>query len=120
MAVVRQSFKPEYLNRLDEIVMIDALTPEELSRIVDLQIQELDRRLAARRISLDVTEKAHRWLGSTGYDPAYGARPLRRLVQTAIGDKLARMLLAGEVLDGSTVTVDVDESGRELTVRPAG
>jgi ATP-dependent Clp protease ATP-binding subunit ClpB len=120
MAVVRQSFKPEFLNRLDEIVMFDALTPEELSRIVDLQIQELDRRLAARRISLDVTEKAHRWLGSTGYDPAYGARPLRRLVQTAIGDKLARMLLAGEVLDGSTVTVDVDESGRELTVRPAG
>jgi ATP-dependent Clp protease ATP-binding subunit ClpB len=119
MAVVRQSFKPEFLNRLDEIVMFDALTPEELSRIVDLQIQELDRRLAARRISLDVTEKAHRWLGSTGYDPAYGARPLRRLVQTAIGDKLARMLLAGEVLDGSTVVVDVEEAGREPSLRTA-
>jgi ATP-dependent Clp protease ATP-binding subunit ClpB len=116
MAVVRQAFKPEFLNRLDEIVMFDALTPAELSRIVDLQIAELDRRLAVRRISITVTEAAHEWLSRTGYDPAYGARPLRRLVQTAIGDPLARMLLSGEVLDGSQVVVDVDVSGDGLVL----
>jgi ATP-dependent Clp protease ATP-binding subunit ClpB len=114
MSVVRQAFKPEFLNRLDEIVMFDALTQDELSHIVDLQIAELGRRLAARRITVDVTEAAHRWLSQTGYDPAYGARPLRRLVQTAIGDPLARMLLGGDVLDGNTVTVDVDPSGDGL------
>jgi ATP-dependent Clp protease ATP-binding subunit ClpB len=114
MAVVRASFKPEFLNRLDEIVMFDALTQDELSHIVDLQIAELGRRLAVRRITVDVTEAAHRWLSRTGFDPAYGARPLRRLVQTAIGDPLARMLLGGEVLDGSAVSVDVDASGEGL------
>jgi ATP-dependent Clp protease ATP-binding subunit ClpB len=119
MSVVRQAFKPEFLNRLDEIVMFDALTPEELSHIVDLQIAELNRRLAARRITVEVTEAAHSWLSLTGYDPAYGARPLRRLVQSVIGDPLARLLLSGEVLDGSTVVVDVDESGEGLTLRPA-
>jgi ATP-dependent Clp protease ATP-binding subunit ClpB len=118
MSVVRQSFKPEFLNRLDEIVLFDALTPEELSHIVDLQIADLDRRLAVRRISVELTEAAHRWLAQTGYDPAYGARPLRRLVQTAIGDPLARMLLSGEVTDGSTVRVDVDESGHSLVLTP--
>ncbi len=117
MAVVRQSFKPEFLNRLDEIVMFDALSPDELSKIVDLQVAELGRRLAARRITLDVTEAAHKWLSSVGYDPVYGARPLRRLVQTAIGDPLARMLLSGEVLDGSHLQADVDGSGDALTLR---
>ncbi len=116
MAVVRQSFKPEFLNRLDEIVMFDALSPEELSHIVDLQIAELGRRLAVRRIGIEVTEAAHQWLARTGFDPAYGARPLRRLVQTAIGDPLARLLLSGEVLDGTRVVVDVDESGTGLTL----
>ncbi len=119
MGVVRQSFKPEFLNRLDEVVMFDALTPDELSHIVDLQVAELGRRLAVRRISVDVTEKAHEWLSRTGFDPAYGARPLRRLVQTAIGDPLARMLLGGEVKDGSSVTVDVAEDGESLTLTPA-
>lgn len=119
MSVVRQSFKPEFLNRLDEIVMFDALSQDELAHIVDLQIAELDRRLAARRIAVDVSESAHQWLARTGFDPAYGARPLRRLVQTAIGDPLARMLLAGEVLDGSTVRVDVDPSGEGLVLAPA-
>jgi ATP-dependent Clp protease ATP-binding subunit ClpB len=114
MSVVRQAFKPEFLNRLDEIVMFEALTEDELSHIVDLQIAELGRRLAVRRITLDVTEAAHKWLASTGYDPAYGARPLRRLVQSAIGDPLARLLLSGEVLDGSTVTVDVADGGDGL------
>jgi ATP-dependent Clp protease ATP-binding subunit ClpB len=119
MSVVRQSFKPEFLNRLDEIVLFDALSPDELTHIVDLQIAELGRRLAVRRISIDVTPEAHRWLSRTGYDPVYGARPLRRLVQTAIGDALARMLLAGEVLDGSAVTVDVDPSGDGLMLTTA-
>ncbi|HEX4976627.1 MAG TPA: AAA family ATPase, partial [Nocardioides sp.] len=118
MSVVRQSFKPEFLNRLDEIVMFDALTPGELSHIVDLQIAELGKRLAVRRITVEVSEGAHEWLARTGFDPAYGARPLRRLVQTAIGDPLARMLLGGEVLDGSTVVVDVDESGEGLRLTP--
>ena len=114
MSVVRSSFKPEFLNRLDEIVLFDALSRDELTHIVDLQIAQLARRLTARRITVDVTPAAHEWLSRTGYDPAYGARPLRRLVQTAIGDPLARMLLGGEVLDGSTVTVDVDPSGEGL------
>jgi ATP-dependent Clp protease ATP-binding subunit ClpB len=114
MSVVRQSFKPEFLNRLDEIVLFDALSPDELTHIVDLQIAELGRRLAVRRISIELTPEAHRWLSRTGYDPVYGARPLRRLVQTAIGDPLARMLLAGEVLDGNAVTVDVDPTGDGL------
>jgi ATP-dependent Clp protease ATP-binding subunit ClpB len=108
MAEVRQAFRPEFLNRLDEIVLFDALSTEELSHIVDLQVAELGRRLAVRRIGVEVTRAAHDWLSLTGYDPAYGARPLRRLVQTAIGDPLARMLLAGEVLDGGSVLVDVD------------
>ncbi len=119
MAVVRQSFKPEFLNRLDEIVMFDALTQAQLSHIVDLQVAELNKRLVVRRIAVTVTEAAHKWLSRTGYDPAYGARPLRRLVQTAIGDPLARLLLSGEVLDGSQVVVDVDESGEGLTLQPA-
>jgi ATP-dependent Clp protease ATP-binding subunit ClpB len=119
MAVVRQAFKPEFLNRLDEIVMFDALTQDELSHIVDLQIAELGRRLAVRRITVTVTDAAHRWLALTGYDPAYGARPLRRLVQTSIGDPLARMLLAGDVLDGGSVTVDVDPSGDGLLLTAA-
>jgi len=119
MSIVRQSFKPEFLNRLDEIVLFDALTRDELSHIVDLQIADLDRRLAVRRITLSVTPAAHDWLSLTGYDPAYGARPLRRLVQTAIGDPLARLLLSGEVLDGSTVTVDVDPSKDGLVLTSA-
>jgi ATP-dependent Clp protease ATP-binding subunit ClpB len=118
MTVVRQSFKPEFLNRLDEIVMFDALTQDELSHIVDLQIAELGRRLAVRRITVEVSEAAHAWLARTGFDPLYGARPLRRLVQTAIGDPLARLLLAGEVIDGNTVKVDVDPDGDGLTLAP--
>jgi ATP-dependent Clp protease ATP-binding subunit ClpB len=119
LAVVRSSFKPEFLNRLDEIVMFDALTQDELSHIVDLQIAQLGRRLAARRITIEVTPAAHDWLAATGYDPAYGARPLRRLVQTAIGDPLARLLLGGEVTDGSSVVVDVDPGDQGLTLTPS-
>ena len=110
MASVRQSFKPEFLNRLDEIVMFDSLSRSELAHIVDLQLKAFDQRLAARRISVEVTDHARAWLTEHGYDPAYGARPLRRLVQTAIGDPLARMLIGGQVLDGQHVVVDVEPS----------
>ena len=121
MAVVRSSFKPEFLNRLDEIVVFEALTREELTHIVDLQLGLLEKRLAARRISISVTDEAKRWLAETGYDPAYGARPLRRLIQTSIGDPLARMLIAGEVTDGSSVTVDrpAEGEGDELALSVA-
>jgi ATP-dependent Clp protease ATP-binding subunit ClpB len=118
LAVVRSHFKPEFLNRLDEIVLFDALGSEELSRIVDLQVASLARRLAVRRISLEVTAAAKDWLTLTGYDPAYGARPLRRLVQNAIGDQLAKALLSGDVLDGSTVRVDVAPNGDRLLLEP--
>ncbi|UPK74751.1 ATP-dependent chaperone ClpB [Nocardioidaceae bacterium SCSIO 66511] len=116
MESVRAAFKPEFLNRLDEIVTFDPLGTAELSRIVDLQVDALGRRLEARRIGLDVTTAAREWLALTGYDPAYGARPLRRLVQQAIGDPLARELLSGEVRDGDTVRVDLDEQSDELAV----
>ncbi len=116
MAVVRSSFKPEFLNRLDEVVMFDALTLDELTHIVDLQLSLLEKRLAVRRITIEVTDAARTWLADTGYDPAYGARPLRRLIQTAIGDPLARMLIGGEVTDGDRVAVDRGEDGLTLTV----
>ena len=106
MDVVEASFKPEFLNRLDEVVMFDPLSLDDLSKIVDLQVHQLDERLADRRLTLDVTPAAREWLALTGYDPAYGARPLRRLVQREIGDQLARKILAGEVFDGETVLVD--------------
>jgi ATP-dependent Clp protease ATP-binding subunit ClpB len=114
MAVVRQSFKPEFLNRLDEVVMFDALGKDELAHIVDLQLAAFDRRLAPRRITVTVTATARQWLTDNGYDPAYGARPLRRLVQTAIGDPLARMLIGGEVSDGQQVNVDTADGEDEL------
>ena len=116
LAVVRASFKPEFLNRLDEIVLFDALGKDELAHIVDLQLALLEQRLAVRRISIEVTDAARAWLAETGYDPAYGARPLRRLIQTAIGDSLARLLIGGEVVDGGRVTVDVAEGGEGLTL----
>ncbi len=114
LALVRQSFKPEFLNRLDEIVTFDALSKEDLTRIVDLQLGLLEQRLAVRRISVDVTPEAKEWLADTGYDPAYGARPLRRLIQTAIGDRLAKAILAGTVTDGGKVVIDRAEEGLQL------
>ena len=106
MDAVHMNFKPEFLNRLDEIVMFHPLTREELGGIVNIQVAQVASRLTDRRIRLDVTDAAREWLADTGYDPAYGARPLRRLVQTEVGDQLARMLLAGKVHDGDTVLVD--------------
>lgn len=106
MDAVHMNFKPEFLNRLDDIVMFHPLTREELGGIVDIQVKGVAQRLTDRRITLDVTDSAREWLANTGYDPAYGARALRRLVQTEVGDQLARMLLAGKVHDGDTVLVD--------------
>lgn len=119
MEVVKASFKPEFLNRLDEIVTFDALGTDELAHIVDLQVSALAKRLAVRRITLEVTPAAREWLALTGWDPAYGARPLRRLVQQAIGDRLARSLLSGDVRDGDTVVVDRAPDDDELTVKAA-
>ncbi len=120
MGAVRMAFKPEFVNRLDDIVVFDALGRDDLTRIVDLQVAKLAERLAGRRLTLTVSEKARAWLSDTGYDPVYGARPLRRLVQTAIGDPLARAILAGEVRDGTGVEVEVDGGGHGLTVVSAG
>jgi ATP-dependent Clp protease ATP-binding subunit ClpB len=120
MEVVRTSFKPEFLNRLDEVVLFDPLGTDELARIVELQVAQLATRLADRRLVLQVSDAAKEWLALTGYDPVYGARPLRRLVQSAIGDKLARAILAGDVHDGDTVVVELDETGDTLTVTRAG
>jgi ATP-dependent Clp protease ATP-binding subunit ClpB len=117
LEVVRASFKPEFLNRLDDLVVFSALNREELGRIAGLQIGRLAKRLAERRLTLEVTDEALTWLADKGNDPAYGARPLRRLVQTAIGDRLAREILSGEVKDGDTVRVDAFGDG--LIVGPA-
>jgi ATP-dependent Clp protease ATP-binding subunit ClpB len=116
MTVVRSTFKPEFLNRLDEVVVFDALSRDDLAHIVELQVRAFAARLSDRRITLTVTDEAREWLADRGYDPAYGARPLRRLVQREIGDRLARALLAGEVRDGSTVTVGVDAAGQALVL----
>ena len=119
MDAVHMQFKPEFINRLDELVIFHPLTREELGGIVDIQVKQVASRLTDRRISLDMTDTAREWLANTGYDPAYGARPLRRLVQTEVGDQLARMLLAGQVHDGDTVLVD--QTGGEhlaLSVMP--
>jgi ATP-dependent Clp protease ATP-binding subunit ClpB len=117
--VVRASFKPEFLNRLDDLIVFGALGTEELARIVDLQVTRLARRLADRRLTLTVTDAAREWLSLTGFDPVYGARPLKRLVQTAIGDQLARALLAGEIRDGDEVVVDHVLGADSLTVAAA-
>jgi ATP-dependent Clp protease ATP-binding subunit ClpB len=109
MATVHAAFKPEFLNRLDEILIFKALTRDELAKIVDIQVAAMAKRLGGRRIALDVTDEARGWLAEHGYDPAFGARPLRRLVQREIGDRLARMILSGEVEDGGHVTVDVSD-----------
>lgn len=115
MSVVRSSFKPEFLNRLDDIVIFDPLDREQLTSIVDLQIEAIQRRLAERRIVISVSQEAKDWLVMNGFDPVYGARPLRRLVQTAIGDQLARAILAGDVVDGDQVAVAVADD--KLTVK---
>lgn len=116
MAAVKQAFKPEFINRLDDVVVFEPLSTELLEGIVDIQLQSLAQRLEQRRLALDVDVAAKHWLAERGYDPDYGARPLRRLIQQAIGDQLARELLAGKVRDGDTVHVTVAEDGESLVL----
>ncbi|VEG73613.1 ATP-dependent chaperone ClpB [Actinomyces slackii] len=120
MSVVRSSFKPEFLNRLDDTIVFEALSKEELGRIVDIALARMGERLAGRRLELSVTDAARSWLADEGYDPAYGARPLRRLVQREIGDALARMILAGEVADGQSVVVERAAGEAGLSLRAEG
>jgi ATP-dependent Clp protease ATP-binding subunit ClpB len=119
MAVVRATFKPEFLNRLDDIILFDPLSTEDLTKVVDLQVAALAKRLAERRLTLNVSPAAREWLALTGYDPVFGARPLRRLVQSAIGDQLARALLSGAISDGDEVVVDLDPGSDTLSVQAA-
>lgn len=114
MAAVRAKFKPEFINRLDDVLIFDGLNPEELVQIVDIQLGQLQKRLAQRRLTLEVSAPAKKWLAARGFDPIYGARPLRRLVQQSIGDQLAKQLLAGEVHDGDVVPVNVSADGESL------
>jgi ATP-dependent Clp protease ATP-binding subunit ClpB len=120
MGVVRQAFKPEFLNRLDEIVLFDPLSRDDLTHIVDIQLRRLNARLAERRITIELSGAAKDWLAATGFDPVYGARPLKRLVQTTIEDILARRVLAGEVSDGDVVSFGVNADGSGLVASPVG
>jgi ATP-dependent Clp protease ATP-binding subunit ClpB len=120
LRAAREHFKPEFINRLDDIVVFHSLGTEQLTAIVDLQVERLQQRLADRRLDLQVTPGAREWLALTGFDPVYGARPLRRLVQTSIGDSLARALLSGEIRDGDTVVVDVADDRSALSVSGRG
>jgi ATP-dependent Clp protease ATP-binding subunit ClpB len=117
MGVVRSHFRPEFLNRVDEIMVFHRLDRSHLRRIVDIQVGDLRRRLAARRITLETTDSALDWLADRGYDPSYGARPLKRLIQTEIGDRLALDLLEGRASDGDTVLVDA--AGEDLSIETA-
>tara|TARA_R110002020_G_scaffold36045_9_gene108389 strand:+ start:167 stop:2377 length:2211 start_codon:yes stop_codon:yes gene_type:complete len=118
--LVRQAFKPEFINRLDDIVIFQALTQDDLAQIVELSVDALQRRLHERRLTLAVTPDARAWLAERGYDPAFGARPLRRLIQSEIQDRLAMAILAGGVRDGDTVRVDVAADGSSLVLTSAG
>ena len=120
MALVRQAFRPEFLNRLDDIVMFQALTEDDLAQIVELSVDALQRRLHERRLTLAVTPDARAWLAERGYDPLFGARPLRRLIQSEIQDRLAMALLSGGVHDGDVVRVDVAADGSGLALTSSG
>ena len=119
MNAVHAEFKPEFINRLDELVMFHPLSREELGGIVDIQVRQVAARLSDRRISLDVSDSARAWLAEHGYDPVYGARPLRRLVQTEIGDQLARLLLSGKVHDGARVVADCENTRDHVILKIA-
>jgi ATP-dependent Clp protease ATP-binding subunit ClpB len=120
LGAARAHFKPEFLNRLDDIVVFRSLGSEQLGAIVDIQVARLASRLADRRLTLTVSEAAREWLALAGFDPVYGARPLRRLIQSAIGDQLAKALLSGEIKDGDEVLVDATPGAETLSVHPAG
>jgi ATP-dependent Clp protease ATP-binding subunit ClpB len=117
-AEVRQAFKPEFVNRLDDIVVFSTLSSEDLGQIVEITVDRLQKRLGERRLELAVTPAARLWLAENGYDPIYGARPLRRLMQQQIDDRLAQAILAGEIQDGDTVRVDLLEDKSGLSVAP--
>ena len=117
MGAVQAHFRPEFLNRLDEIVLFDRLSRENMDGIVDIQLAILGKRLAGRKITLDVDEKAQTWMADQGYDPVYGARPLKRVIQKSLQDELAEMLLSGDVLDGSKVEVSADDAGLVINGR---
>jgi ATP-dependent Clp protease ATP-binding subunit ClpB len=119
-ALVRQAFKPEFVNRLDDIVIFEALTQDDLAQIVELAVDALQRRLHERRLTLAVTPDARSWLAERGYDPIFGARPLRRLIQSEIQDRLAMGILAGHVHDGDVVRVDVAADGSSLALISEG
>ena len=123
MDAVKAAFKPEFINRLDDVLIFKSLSEEQLEKIVDIQIHGLAERLSARRLTLDVSKDAKGWLAERGYDPAFGARPLRRLIQKSIGDALAKKLLSGEVRDGDTVHVDApggDEDALRISAMRGG
>ena len=111
MEAVRGHFRPEFLNRLDETIIFDRLGRGDMGAIVDIQLKALEKRLAARKIVLDMDPAAKQWLADEGYDPVYGARPLKRVIQRHLQDQLAQMILAGDVLDGATVTVSAGPDG---------
>src|SRR5690606_29207264 len=116
MQLVRQAFRPEFVNRLDDTVMFSALSQDDLAQIVELSVDALQRRLGDRRLTLAVTPDARAWLAERGYDPVFGARPLRRLIQTEVQNRLATALLSGNVRDGDTVRVDVAADGTGLVL----
>ncbi|MDZ4367630.1 MAG: hypothetical protein U0987_11490, partial [Afipia sp.] len=119
MAIVRSSFRPEFLNRVDEIILFHRLQRTEMGRIVDIQMQRLSKLLADRKITLTLDDKARDWLAAKGWDPAYGARPLKRAIQRAVQDPLAEMILAGRVHDGETVAVSAGDGGLTFNGRLA-
>jgi ATP-dependent Clp protease ATP-binding subunit ClpB len=120
MEAVRQHFRPEFLNRLDETIIFDRLGRADMTGIVDIQLDRLEKRLAGRKITLDVNEEARKWLADEGYDPVFGARPLKRVIQRALQDQLAEMILAGDVLDGDSVSVSVGADGLIVGNRVSG
>ncbi len=117
MDAVRAHFKPEFINRIDELIIFHGLGIEQIKAIVEIQMRKLQQRLLERRIQLDVTEKAEEWIAKEGFDPAYGARPLKRVIQKEIQDKLALKLLEGKFKEGDTVTVDLDNRKGELVFK---
>jgi ATP-dependent Clp protease ATP-binding subunit ClpB len=117
MEAVRAHFKPEFLNRVDELIIFHGLGIEEIKAIVEIQVKKLEQRLLERRIQLKMTEKAKEWLAKEGFDPAYGARPLKRVIQKEIQDKLALKILEGKFKEGDTIAVDVEEKKGELVFK---
>jgi ATP-dependent Clp protease ATP-binding subunit ClpB len=119
MAIVRSSFRPEFLNRVDEIILFHRLQRSEMGRIVDIQMRRLSKLLEDRKITLSLDDKARDWLAAKGWDPAYGARPLKRAIQRAVQDPLAEMILAGQIHDGETVAVSADDAGLTFNGQPS-